>query len=160
MKDSFLGGTPAVPVVRVSRSSGPSGLRAKIPAYQSAGAAGCDLHAALDEPVAIPAGDRRAIPTGLILEIPPGFEGQVRPRSGLAAKQGVTLLNSPGTIDSDYRGEVIVLLHNTGREPFVIEDGLRIAQLIIAPVFQARFELTDKPTPTTRGSGGFGSTGI
>lgn len=128
------------------------------PSYASTGSAGADLRAHVEEALVIPAGDRRLIPTGVRLAIPPGFEGQVRPRSGLAVKHGVTVLNSPGTIDADYRGEVQVVLINTGREAYTIHPGDRIAQLLIAPVWRGLFtarQLGD----TTRGDGGFGSTG-
>ena len=132
-----------------------------LPKYQSTHAAGMDLLAAVpaDSPVAIPAGDRALIPTGVAIALPDGFEAQVRPRSGLAAKSGVTVLNSPGTIDSDYRGEVQVLLVNLGAEPFVVERGMRIAQLVVAPVTRAEIALVGALGETERGSGGFGSTG-
>ena len=132
---------------------------ALVPRYMSAGAAGLDLASAADEAIEIPPGGRAAVPTGLAFEIPPGFEGQVRPRSGLARKFGITLPNAPGTIDSDYRGEVQVLLANLGSEPFVIERGMRIAQLVIAPAI--RVELREKKSlaGSSRGGGGFGSTG-
>ena len=132
---------------------------AKLPCYMSAAAAGADLSAAIDAPLVLAAGDRRAVDTGLAMAIAPGFEGQVRPRSGLAIKQGLTVVNAPGTIDSDYRGEVKVLLVNLGREAVTIEPGQRIAQLIIAPVVQAEFVETETLSDTERGSGGFGSTG-
>lgn len=120
-----------------------------------------DLRAALadDHQIILLPGKRVLVPTGFILELPEGFEGQVRPRSGLALRHGITCLNSPGTIDSDYRGEVQVLLANLGEEDFTITRGMRIAQLIIAPVVQARMEERTASTATTRGSGGFGSTG-
>ena len=132
-----------------------------LPAYQTAGAAGLDLVAAVPdgEPMTLAPGTFRLIPTGLVLALPQGTEGQVRPRSGLAAKHGVTVLNAPGTIDADYRGEVGVLLINHGREAFVIERGMRIAQLIIAMVAGARIRLVENLSETARGSGGFGSTG-
>jgi dUTP pyrophosphatase len=132
---------------------------ARLPSYASPGAAGADLRACVEEPVVIPPLGRRRVPTGLAMELPLGFEGQVRPRSGLADKYGLTLLNSPGTIDSDYRGEIQIILVNLGSEPFTIQNGDRIAQLVIAPVLRAWFTegtLTD----TERGDGGFGSTGI
>jgi dUTP pyrophosphatase len=129
------------------------------PRYMSADAAGLDLAAAIDEPVRIGARERVAIGTGLALAIPSGFEGQVRPRSGLSFRKGLTVVNAPGTIDADYRGEVKVLLINLGTEPVVVEPGERIAQLIIAPVTRAAFdEVTELPA-TERGAGGFGSTG-
>ena len=131
------------------------------PAYMTAGAAGMDLASAADAPVTLGPGQRAAVPTGLVLEIPEGYEGQVRPRSGLARKHGVTLANAPGTIDSDYRGEVVVLLVNLGQEAHVIAPGDRIAQLVIAPV--TRVDLVeaeaDDLSSTDRGSGGFGHTG-
>jgi dUTP pyrophosphatase len=130
-----------------------------LPAYQSAGAAGADVSACLSAPVVIPAGGFAAIPTGLRVEIPRGFEIQVRPRSGLAARHGVTCLNAPGTIDSDYRGEIKVLLVNHGKEPFTVNHGDRIAQLVTAPVARAEFTQAASLSRTERGEGGFGSTG-
>jgi dUTP pyrophosphatase len=132
-----------------------------LPAYQSARAAGLDLHAAVpaDAPVTIPPGRWASIPTGIALALPPGTEGQVRPRSGLAARSGVTVLNTPGTVDSDYRGEVHVLLVNFGSESFSVERGMRIAQLIVAPVLRAQLVEGKNLTKTKRGTGGFGSTG-
>ncbi len=132
---------------------------AQAPRYMSAGAAGLDLASAADEPIEIPPGGRVAVPTGLALEIPEGFEGQVRPRSGLARKFGITLPNAPGTIDSDYRGEVQVLLANLGGEPFVVNPGDRVAQLVIAPVVQVELEEADSLNDSARGAGGFGHTG-
>jgi dUTP pyrophosphatase len=125
----------------------------------SAGAAGLDLASAADGPITLAPGARAAVPTGLAFAIPAGYEGQVRPRSGLARKFGVTLTNSPGTIDSDYRGEVQVLLVNLGQEPFVVQPGDRIAQLVIAPVSIAELEEADSLDDTVRGAGGFGHTG-
>jgi dUTP pyrophosphatase len=125
----------------------------------SAAAAGGDLSAAIDETVVIEPGGRAAVGTGLAMAIAPGFEGQVRPRSGAAIKQGLTVVNAPGTIDSDYRGEVKVLLVNLGSEAVAIEPGQRIAQLIIAPVVQAEFVAVDTLSNTQRGARGFGSTG-
>jgi len=130
-----------------------------LPAYQTAGAAGMDLHAALAEPVRIGPLERRAIPTGLALAVPPGFEAQVRPRSGLARDHGITVLNAPGTIDADYRGEVSVVLVNLGAEPFVVAPLTRIAQLVFASVARAEWEEVAALPPTTRGAGGYGSTG-
>lgn len=130
-----------------------------LPAYQTAGAAGADLRAALETPLTIPPLGRALVPTGLVLDIPDGFEVQVRPRSGLAARHGITVLNTPGTVDSDYRGEVMVILVNLGSEPFIVGRGERIAQMIVSPVVQARFEERPQVTQTARGSGGFGSTG-
>jgi len=132
-----------------------------LPAYQSEDAAGFDLVAALAEeaPIDLAPGGRALVPTGLVLEIPPGHEGQVRPRSGLALKHGVTVLNSPGTIDADYRGEVKVILVNLGAEPFRITRGERIAQFVAAPVTRARLVVVEAVGETARGAGGFGSTG-
>ena len=130
-----------------------------LPAYESAGAAGADLRANLPEgPVTLAPGARALISTGLHMAIPQGFEVQVRPRSGLALKYGITLINSPGTIDSDYRGVVGVILGNTGEAPFTVEHGMRIAQMVVAPVMQAGFDLADSLDETPRGAGGFGST--
>ena len=139
----------------------PNGEGLALPAYETAGSAGMDLRAAVGEeaPVTLPPGGRALIPTGLALALPPGHEAQVRPRSGLALKFGVTCLNSPGTIDADYRGEVGVILANLGSEPFVVRRGERIAQLVIAPVIQARLEEAADLDDTPRGVGGFGSTG-
>ncbi|MCG0238027.1 MAG: dUTP diphosphatase [Firmicutes bacterium] len=123
-------------------------------------AAGMDLPAAVTEPVVLAPGDRALIPTGLILELPPGIEAQVRPRSGLALRHGVTCLNSPGTIDADYRGEVGVILVNLGREPFTVHRGDRIAQLVFSRVVQAELVPTLEITRTERGAGGFGHTGV
>lgn len=131
-----------------------------VPSYETSGAAGADVRAFLNEPVVIPVGKRAMIPTGLFFAIPEGFEIQVRPRSGLAAKNGVTVLNTPGTIDSDYRGEVKVILINLGDADFTVNNGDRIAQLIVAPVTQGIFVKTDKLDETERGAGGFGSTGV
>jgi dUTP pyrophosphatase len=132
-----------------------------LPAYQSAHAAGLDLLAAVpqDTPLLLAPGKHAMVPTGLVIALPKGFEAQVRPRSGLAATHGVTVLNSPGTIDADYRGEVSVILINHGAEPFTIRRGERIAQMVIAPVVQARLNPVDSLPDTSRGSGGFGSTG-
>ncbi len=139
----------------------PHGAGLDLPMRASAGAAGFDLAAAVpeDAPVVLAPGARAAIPTGLVLEIPDGHEGQVRPRSGLALRHGVTVLNAPGTIDADYRGEVKVILVNLGDEPFEITRGQRIAQLIVAVVTSIRFRETYNAGSTPRGSGGFGSTG-
>jgi len=131
-----------------------------LPRYESAGAAGLDLRAYLAGDLSVPPMGRAKIPTGLRLEIPEGFEGQVRPRSGLALRFGVTVLNSPGTIDSDYRGDLEVILANFGTEAFVVKNGDRIAQLVIAPVFQLEVAEEQELSLTARGSGGFGSTGV
>ena len=133
---------------------------AVVPEYKTAGAAGADLYAHLSAPVTIGIGKTAMIPTGLFFEIPEGYEVQVRPRSGLAAKNGVTVLNTPGTIDSDYRGEIKVILINLGNKDFVVNDKERIAQMVIAPVIQAGFEITESLSETERGTGGFGSTGV
>ena len=130
-----------------------------LPKYQTALSAGLDLLADLPEDVALEPLERRLIPTGLALELPAGFEGQVRPRSGLALKQGLTCLNSPGTIDADYRGEVGVILINHSKEAVVVKSGDRIAQLVIAPVVQANLIEVDQLSDSDRGAGGFGSTG-
>ena len=133
-----------------------------LPKYQTAGAAGMDLLAALpaDKPVKLKRGARALIPTGLVIELPRGFEAQVRPRSGLALRHGVTVLNSPGTIDSDYRGEVAILLVNLGDATFTVQRGERIAQMIIAPVSRADLVEAKTTRATKRGSGGYGSTGV
>jgi dUTP pyrophosphatase len=130
-----------------------------LPSYQTDGSAGMDLAAALEAPITLAPGERRLIPTGLALEIPPGYEGQVRPRSGLALKHGIGMVNAPGTIDSDYRGPVGVLLVNHGQEPFLIEPLARIGQLVISRVERAEVELVTSLDDTVRGAGGFGSTG-
>jgi len=147
---------PKVAVARLPHAQG-----IPLPAYESADAAGMDLRAAVpeDEPLTLRPGDRFAVPTGLMMAIPRGYEGQVRPRSGLAFKSGITCLNSPGTVDADYRGEVKVILINHGAEDFVIRRGDRIAQLLITPVEQAVWEEVETLDDTARGAGGFGSTG-
>jgi dUTP pyrophosphatase len=147
---------PQIAVVRLAHAEG-----LPLPAYETVGAAGMDLRAAVPEhePLTLRPGARAMVPTGLCMAIPHGFEVQVRPRSGLAAKHGVTCLNTPGTIDSDYRGEVKVILINLGEEDFVIRRGERIAQMIVAPVVQAAWLETASLDETTRGAGGFGSTG-
>lgn len=140
----------------------PHGEGLALPAYETAQAAGMDLRAAVPENAAmeIVPGARALVPTGLVMALPDGYEGQVRPRSGLAFKHGITCLNTPGTIDADYRGEVSVLLINHGQEAFSVTRGMRIAQLVIAPVVQCTVEEADAlPEPTARGKGGFGSTG-
>jgi dUTP pyrophosphatase len=144
------------PTLRVRRV-GP--VEVPLPAYQTEGAAGLDLCAAIAEPVVLPPGARRFVGTGLAVAIPIGFEGQVRPRSGLALKHGIGIVNSPGTIDSDYRGEIGIVLINHGKEPFVVERGARIAQLVIAPVVQAEIVVVAELDETARGTGGYGSTG-
>jgi len=145
--------------IAVKRLPHASGL--PLPAYETPGAAGMDLIAAVEEasPFRLSPGESRLVPTGLILELPEGYEGQVRPRSGLAFRNGITVLNAPGTVDADYRGEVQVLLINLGREDFSITRGMRIAQLVVAQVAAAMLVETENVTETTRGAGGFGSTG-
>ena len=145
----------AIAVRRLRPSPNPLPL----PSYATVGAAGMDLLADVDEPLVIAVGGRTLIPTGLAFEIPPGFEAQIRPRSGLALRHGITLPNSPGTIDSDYRGEVQIIVANLGSEPFTVERGDRIAQMVIAPVVRAELHEADAISDTQRGSGGFGHTG-
>ncbi|MDZ5697249.1 dUTP diphosphatase [Chelativorans sp. M5D2P16] len=147
---------PTLGIVRLPHAEG-----LPLPAYESAAAAGMDLRAALpeDRQVILLPGRRALVPTGFVMEIPEGFEGQVRPRSGLALRHGITCLNTPGTIDADYRGELQVLLINLGEEDFAVTRGMRIAQLIIAPVVRAVLEERRHPGETARGNGGFGSTG-
>jgi len=144
----------AVPIVRL-----PHGIDLDLPAYATEHAAGLDLMAAITEPMTIGAGKRAMVPTGIAIALPVGLEAQVRPRSGLAAKNGVTVLNSPGTIDADYRGEIKVILINLGEIDFLVEPKSRIAQLIVAPVMQIRWDELDSLPQTARGEGGFGSTG-
>jgi dUTP pyrophosphatase len=148
---------PMNPTLKIHVTPAAEGLA--LPAYETAGAAGMDLRAAVAEPVTLAPGERALVTTGLRLEIPPGYEGQVRPRSGLAIRHGITMLNTPGTIDSDYRGLLQVVVINLGQEPFTIQRGDRIAQLIIAPVVQAHVEVVEELGETERGPGGFGSTG-
>ncbi|WP_349436906.1 dUTP diphosphatase [Pararhizobium sp. A13] len=148
---------PTLSLVRLPNATG-----IDLPAYETAGAAGMDLRAAVaaDQPMTLAPGKRALVPTGFIFEIPAGYEAQIRPRSGLAFKHGITCLNTPGTIDSDYRGEVKVLLVNLGDEDFVIERGMRIAQMVIAPVTQVSVREAPNASETARGAGGFGSTGV
>ncbi|MRX49220.1 dUTP diphosphatase [Paracoccus sp. S-4012] len=148
-----------IPLIEIARAEG-ADPTLPLPAYETPGAAGADLRCDLrgGEAVLAP-GARMAVPTGLILAIPEGWEGQVRPRSGLALREGVTVLNAPGTIDSDYRGEVQVLLANLGQQAVTLRHGERVAQLVVAPVSQARFVAVAALPETTRGTGGFGSTG-
>lgn len=148
--------TPTIPIRRLPHAEG-----LPLPAYETGGAAGMDLRAAVpdDAPMVLKPGARDMVPTGLAFAVPAGFEAQVRPRSGLAAKAGITCLNTPGTIDSDYRGEVKVILINLGPEDFTIRRGDRIAQLVIAPVVQAQWREVADLDETSRGAGGFGSTG-
>lgn len=146
--------------VRVQRLR--HGADLPLPAYKSADAAGCDLAAAVpaDAPLILKPGGRALVPTGIALALPPGFEGQVRPRSGLAVRHGVTVINAPGTIDADYRGEVRVPIVNLGERSFTITRGMRIAQLVVAPVTRAEFVETEELAATGRGDSGFGSTGL
>jgi dUTP pyrophosphatase len=150
------------PDLRLHVTRLPHGADLPLPAYQSEAAAGLDLVAALaaDTPVILGPGQRALIPTGIAIALPPGTEGQVRPRSGLAAQHGITVLNSPGTIDADYRGEIRVILINLGEESFTIARGMRIAQLIIAPVLRTHIGESGSLNETTRGVEGFGSTGL
>jgi dUTP pyrophosphatase len=147
---------PIVPIRRL-----PHGRDLPLPAYETAHAAGMDLRAAVPEeaPIVLRPGDRDAVPTGLAFALPEGFEGQVRPRSGLAARHGISMVNTPGTIDADYRGEVKVILINHGEEDVTIRRGDRIAQLVIAPVVRAEWAEVERLDETARGEGGFGSTG-
>lgn len=131
-----------------------------LPSYATIGSAGADLRAAVGTPLVIQPGERALVPTGIAMALPTKHEGQVRPRSGLAVKFGLTVLNAPGTIDADYRGEIMVPLINLGGEEFVVEHGLRIAQLVVAPFHQADFHVVDDLDDTSRGDGGFGSTGL
>jgi dUTP pyrophosphatase len=148
--------TPEVRVMRL-----PHGEDLPLPSYQTAGAAGVDLLAALSAsaPLTLASGGRALVPTGIVIAIPEGYEAQVRPRSGLAARHGITILNAPGTIDADYRGEIQVVLANLGNEAVTITRGMRIAQLVIAPVVRAHLQEVSSLDGTKRGTGGFGSTG-
>ena len=137
----------------------PHGEGLEIPAYATSGAAGCDLRAAIEADLVIAPGGRSLVPTGVAVAIPPGYEGQVRMRSGLALRGGLALLNAPGTIDSDYRGEIRVILANLGSEPVALKRGDRVAQLVFAPVVRARFEKVSELPASERKDGGFGSTG-
>ena len=147
------------PQIHITLTESAQGEDSFVPSYGSAGAAGADLRAAVSDILELAPGDRVLIPTGIALAVPAGFEAQVRSRSGLALRHGLYLPNAPGTIDSDYRGEVGVILQNGGRETVRIERGQRIAQMVIAPVAQAQFEPVQDLNETARGSGGFGSTG-
>ncbi|KZL16579.1 dUTP diphosphatase [Pseudovibrio sp. Ad26] len=147
--------TPKLKITRLPHSEG-----LELPAYHSAKAAGLDLQAANADAIELKPGQRAMVPTGLSLALPSGHEGQVRPRSGLAAKHGVTVLNTPGTVDADYRGEVKVILINLGEDTFVIERGMRIAQMVVAPVTQVQIEEAKELETTERGAGGFGSSGV
>ncbi|MDQ0997740.1 dUTP pyrophosphatase [Phyllobacterium ifriqiyense] len=154
--DSAHPKNPALGLVRLDHAKG-----LDLPAYETSGSAGMDLRAAVpeDRPLLLLPGKRALVPSGLIFEIPAGYEAQIRPRSGLALKHGITCLNTPGTIDSDYRGEVKVILINLGDDDFYVERGMRIAQVVLAPVVQLNVEERQHASETSRGSGGFGSTG-
>lgn len=147
------------PEIEIALQILPHGQGLDLPAYETADAAGMDVRAAIDADLTLAPGERAAVPTGLGMAIPPGYEVQVRPRSGLAFKHGLTVINAPGTIDADYRGEVKVLLVNLGAEPITITRGMRIAQFVPAPVTRAAWGLADAIGDTARGAGGFGSTG-
>jgi dUTP pyrophosphatase len=131
-----------------------------IPKYETQGASGLDISANINEDLTLATNESILVPTGIAVSIPQGFEIQIRPRSGLAAKKGISVLNTPGTIDADYRGEIKVILINHGNEPFIIRNGDRIAQMVVCPIVQAKFEQVDELSDTERGSGGFGSTGV
>ncbi len=149
--------SPTLNIIRLPHAEG-----LDLPSYETAQAAGMDLRAACKdgEPLILKPGERKLVPTGLVMELPENHEGQIRPRSGLAFKHGITCLNTPGTIDADYRGEVQVLLVNLGQEDFVVERGMRIAQMVVAPVIQVKILETSLASSTDRGEGGFGSTGV
>ena len=155
-----MGAEPSPPMIEVHVVTLPHFAGLKLPAYATPGAAGLDLVAAIDVPVEILPGKRALIPTGMQIAVPVGFEAQVRPRSGLALNNGLTVLNSPGTIDSDYRGEVKIILANLGDEPVNILRGTRIAQLVVAPVERIKWRHVTELESTKRGDGGFGSTGM
>lgn len=150
----------SAPIVQVAVRRLPHSEGLPLPSYATAGAAGMDLLAAVNGFLTIPPGGRALVPTGLCIALPPGYELQIRPRSGLALKHGITLPNSPGTIDEDYRGELCVIVLNTGEESFTVERGTRIAQAVIAPVFRVAWNEVNDLDATERGTGGFGSTGI
>ena len=149
-----------MPGVEIQFTRKPGTEDVPLPRYMSEHASGMDVCAAVEEPVTIAPGEVKLIPTGLFLAIPSGYEVQVRPRSGLALKHGLTVVNAPGTIDSDYRGEVCVILGNIGREPFTVERGMRIAQLVVQPVVRAELVERDELPATERAAGGFGHTGL
>lgn len=146
-----------IPIRIVGEGGGDDPL--PLPRYETAGAAGMDLRAAIRGPAVLAPGERALVPTGLAIALPAGYEGQVRPRSGLALRHGITVLNTPGTVDADYRGELAVLLINLGAEPFAFARGERIAQLVVAPVTRARWQVVSVLDDTPRGAGGYGSTG-
>lgn len=151
---------PASATVKVPLKRLDNGADLALPQYETAGSAGADIRAAVDAPLRLEPGQRALVPAGFAMALPAGYEAQVRPRSGLAVKNGITVLNAPGSIDSDYRGEVRVPLINLGDEAFTVERGMRIAQLVIAPVVQAGFAEVGDLDETARGAGGFGSTGV
>jgi len=159
MPNSTLPTTPETPRQSIQIMQLTHGADLSLPAYGTAQSAGCDLMAAIDAPLTLAAGDTTMVPTGIAIALPPHFEAQVRPRSGLAAKNGITVLNTPGTIDADYRGEIKVILINHSKTDFVIERGMRIAQMVVAPVTQAEWQPVASLDETQRGEGGFGSTG-
>ena len=144
------------PVIRFKKKS----ESVMLPIYETEGSAGADLRAYISSPLTLKKGEHKLVPTGLFPEIPSGYEIQVRPRSGLAYKNGITVLNTPGTIDSDYRGEIAVNLINLGDDDYTVNDGDRIAQIVVSPVYKSIFEETDELSITSRGEGGFGSTGV
>ena len=146
--------------VEISVKRLPHNTDLPLPEYETVQSAGMDLPAAIDSPMTLSPGEHAMLPTGLAIALPGGYEAQIRPRSGLAARNGVTVLNTPGTIDADYRGELKVILINLGTEPFEIERGMRIAQMVIAPVTQGKLTEVDDLSDTARGAGGFGSTGV
>ena len=146
--------------VEISVKRLPHNTDLPLPEYETVQSAGMDLPAAIDSPMTLSPGEHAMLPTGLAIALPGGYEAQIRPRSGLAARNGVTVLNTPGTIDADYRGELKVILINLGTEPFEIERGMRIAQMVIAPVTQGKLTEVDDLSDTARGAGGFGTTGV
>jgi len=154
------GGLPEIPEVILPVKQAPHAADLPLPRYMTDGAAGMDLRAAVAEPVLIKPGSIEIIPTGLHVAVPPGYELQIRPRSGLAGQHGIGLLNSPGTVDADYRGEIKVILINLGRDPFTVERGDRIAQMVLCPVPRVKLWPVAELPPTERGKGGFGHTGL
>lgn len=145
--------------MKISITQLPHAKGLNLPGYATEHSAGMDLEAAVDTPLTLRPGERALVPTGLAIALPEGYEAQIRPRSGLAAKNGVTVLNAPGTIDADYRGEIKVILANLGTEPFTVERGMRVAQMVIAAYSRANWTLVETLDETARGAGGFGSTG-
>ncbi|MFV9875982.1 MAG: dUTP diphosphatase [Rickettsiales endosymbiont of Dermacentor nuttalli] len=147
-------------MLRVAIKKLPSSLSLPLPQYTTIQSAGVDLMAAIEQDITISPGERCLVPTGIAIALPGGYEAQIRPRSGLAFKNGITVLNSPGTIDADYRGEIKVILINLGQEDIIISHGMRIAQMVISPIILVKFEVSDNLEETERGEGGFGSTGL